>query len=154
MQGESPGPLIPKQGQTRDDLFPGKAVLRLLRLPDDGIPPLEGAGVVAAGDQLRYTGTPAEVFDVGVIIQIDDGPQVPRRPVLRCGGLVGGIVIATLGEKLISYIAGNAKDKREKEIEKIKYQKEILELEIEKGKTQVKLLEEENKKLDKIIYEK
>ena len=39
-------------------------------------------------------------------------------------------------------------------LEKMKYQKEILELEIEKQKNQIKLLEEENKKLDKIINEK
>jgi hypothetical protein len=67
--------------------------------------------------------------------------------------IVGGIVIVTIGEKLISHISKNAADKREKDIEKIKYQKEILELEIEKEKMQVRLLEEESKKLDKIIYE-
>jgi hypothetical protein len=39
------------------------------------------------------------------------------------------------------------------ELEKLKYQKEIAELEMEKEKTKIKLLEEENKKLDKIIYE-
>jgi hypothetical protein len=44
--------------------------------------------------------------------------------------------------------------KQRTEIEKLKYQKEILELEIEKDKMKVKLLEEENKHLDKIIYEK
>jgi cell shape-determining protein MreC len=38
-----------------------------------------------------------------------------------------------------------------KEKDKIKYQKEILELEIEKQKNQIKLLEEENKKYDNII---
>jgi len=39
------------------------------------------------------------------------------------------------------------------EIDKIKYQKDILELEIEKEKIKLKTLEEENKKLDKVIYE-
>jgi hypothetical protein len=45
--------------------------------------------------------------------------------------------------------------KRQKmDVEKLKYQKEILELEIKKENMKIKLLEEENKKLDKIIYEK
>jgi hypothetical protein len=69
------------------------------------------------------------------------------------GGIVVVSVIAILGENVIPQLLKNAKEKRELEIEKIKYQKEMLELEIEKGRTQVKLLEEENKKLDKIIYE-
>jgi cell shape-determining protein MreC len=41
--------------------------------------------------------------------------------------------------------------KGKREIEKMKYQKEILELEIEKEKIRLKSLEEENKKLDRII---
>jgi cell shape-determining protein MreC len=55
---------------------------------------------------------------------------------------------------VFTFIHKNIKNKREKEIEILKYQKEILELEIEKENKQIKLLEEENKKLDKIIYEK
>jgi hypothetical protein len=55
---------------------------------------------------------------------------------------------------VFTFIHRITKNKREKEIEKLKYQKEILELEIEKENKQIKLLEEENKKLDKIIYEK
>ena len=55
---------------------------------------------------------------------------------------------------LFTFIHKNVKNKREKEIEKLKYQKEILELEIEKENKHIKLLEEENKKLDRIIYEK
>jgi cell division protein FtsB len=43
--------------------------------------------------------------------------------------------------------------KQKLEVEKLKYQKEILELEIEKENTKIKSLEEENKKLDKIINE-
>jgi hypothetical protein len=50
---------------------------------------------------------------------------------------------------VFTFLHKNAKNKRE--IEKLKYQKEILELEIEKENKQIKLLEEENKKLDKII---
>ena len=47
------------------------------------------------------------------------------------------------------FIYKNKKNKLE--IEKIKYQKEILELEIEKENIKLKTLEEENKKLDTII---
>jgi chaperonin cofactor prefoldin len=43
--------------------------------------------------------------------------------------------------------------KQKVEVEKLKYQKEILELEVQKQNNQIKLLEEESKKLDKIIYE-
>jgi hypothetical protein len=39
------------------------------------------------------------------------------------------------------------------EVEKLKYQKEILELELEKQRNEIKLLEEENRKYDKIIGE-
>jgi hypothetical protein len=35
----------------------------------------------------------------------------------------------------------------------MQYQKEILELEVEKQNNQIRLLEEENRKLDKIIYD-
>jgi cell shape-determining protein MreC len=55
---------------------------------------------------------------------------------------------------VLFFISKNAKHKREMELEKMKYQKEILELEIEKQNNQIKLLEEENKKLDKMINEK
>jgi chaperonin cofactor prefoldin len=55
---------------------------------------------------------------------------------------------------VLSHYSGMSKIKKDLAIEKLKYQKEMLELEIEKEKTQVRLLEEENKKLDKIIYEK
>jgi cell shape-determining protein MreC len=54
---------------------------------------------------------------------------------------------------VFTFVNKNIKNKRENEIEKLKYQKEILELEIEKENKHIKLLEEENKKLDKIIYE-
>ncbi|MDR1230223.1 MAG: hypothetical protein LBK61_02355 [Spirochaetaceae bacterium] len=54
---------------------------------------------------------------------------------------------------IFAFVHRNVKNKREHEIEKLKYQKEILELEIEKENKQIKLLEEENKKLDKIIFE-
>jgi hypothetical protein len=71
--------------------------------------------------------------------------------------IVGSISILSLFVGLptivFTFIHKNMKNKREKEIERLKYQKEILELEIEKENKQIKLLEVENKKLDKIIYE-
>jgi hypothetical protein len=70
--------------------------------------------------------------------------------------IVGSISILSLFVGLpaivFTFVHKNMKNKREKEIEKLKYQKEILELEIEKENKQIKLLEDENKKLDKIIY--
>ena len=41
--------------------------------------------------------------------------------------------------------------KNKHEIEKLKYQKEILELEVQKDAVKIQLLEQENKNLDKII---
>ena len=74
------------------------------------------------------------------------------------GIILGGISVLSLfvglPAILFTFIHKNIKNKRENEIEKLKYQKEILELEIEKENKQIKLLEEENKKLDRIIYEK
>jgi hypothetical protein len=74
------------------------------------------------------------------------------------GIITGSIAILSLFVGLpaiiLTFIRKNIKNKREHEIEKLKYQKEILELEIEKENKHIKLLEEENKKLDKIIYEK
>jgi len=51
---------------------------------------------------------------------------------------------------LFSFIYKITKNKHE--LKKMQYQKEILELEVEKQNNQIKLLEEENKKLDKIIF--
>jgi len=59
-------------------------------------------------------------------------------------------IVAIVG--IVSY-TDNLKNKRKIEVEKMKLQKEILELEIEKQNSQTKLLQEENKKLEKIIYE-
>ena len=52
---------------------------------------------------------------------------------------------------VLSFIRKNAKHKREVELEKIKYQKEILALEVEKQKNEILLLEQESKKYDDII---
>ena len=68
--------------------------------------------------------------------------------------IIGGIVILTIITEGFKYSLKNNLNKREKEIEKLKLQKEILEIEMEKEKIKIKLLEEENKNLDKIIYEK
>jgi competence protein ComGC len=68
--------------------------------------------------------------------------------------IVGGIVLISTVPVLLSHLGHIAKLKKDTEIEKIKYQKQIMELELEKEKTKLKLLEEENKNLDKIIYEK
>jgi cell shape-determining protein MreC len=70
-------------------------------------------------------------------------------------GATGIIAIVALfiilPKTIVSFIGKNIKQKREVELEKIKYQKEILELEIQKQNNQIKLLEEENKKYDRII---
>jgi hypothetical protein len=49
------------------------------------------------------------------------------------------------------FIAKNMQHKREMEVEKLKIQKEILELEVQKQNGRIKLLEEENKNLDNLI---
>jgi len=53
---------------------------------------------------------------------------------------------------LFSFLYKTTKDKHE--LKKMQYQKEILELEVEKQNNQIKLLEEENKKLDRVIFDK
>ena len=70
------------------------------------------------------------------------------------GTTITGIiaVLATLigiPSVLMFFIYKIIKDMKARD--KVKYQKEILELEIEKQKNQIKLLEEENKKYDNII---
>jgi cell shape-determining protein MreC len=73
------------------------------------------------------------------------------------GVVTGSIAIVSvfvgLPAIVFAFIYKNTRNKREKEIEKLKYQKELLELEIEKENRQIKLLEEENKKLDRMINE-
>jgi hypothetical protein len=68
--------------------------------------------------------------------------------------IIATILVISVGIPTITYYTyKNAKDKRVHEIEKLKYQKELMELEIQKGTMDIKFLEEENKKLDKIINE-
>ena len=52
---------------------------------------------------------------------------------------------------IITSVRKNSMHKRQIELEKLKYQKEMMELELEKQRTELKLLQEENKNLDKII---
>jgi cell shape-determining protein MreC len=70
-------------------------------------------------------------------------------------GVTGIVAIAALfivlPKTILSFISKNVRHKREIDLEKMRYQKEILELEVKKQDSQIKLLEEENKKLDKII---
>jgi spore coat polysaccharide biosynthesis predicted glycosyltransferase SpsG len=67
---------------------------------------------------------------------------------------VGDIVFLTLTAvgvpaMILSFVYNLVKNKRE--LDKIKYQKEMLELEVEKERLKIKALEEENRKLDRII---
>jgi hypothetical protein len=73
------------------------------------------------------------------------------------GGLIAlmaviGIFIV-LPKTILKFIGDQNRHKREMELEKLKYQKEMLELEIEKQRNEIKLLEEENRKYDRIIGE-
>ena len=56
-----------------------------------------------------------------------------------------------LPKYIFKFIGDRDKHRRVLEVEKLRYQKEILELELEKQRNDIKLLEEENKKYDKII---
>ena len=62
-------------------------------------------------------------------------------------------VFIVLPKTIFQFIGDQAKHKRETEVEKLRYQKEILELEIEKQRNEIRLLEEENRKYDKLIGE-
>ncbi|GHU17744.1 hypothetical protein FACS1894163_09040 [Spirochaetia bacterium] len=56
-----------------------------------------------------------------------------------------------LPRTILTFVDRNVRHKRETEVEKLKYQKEILELELEKENLHIKSLEAENKNLDRII---
>jgi hypothetical protein len=66
--------------------------------------------------------------------------------------IVGGIVVVSTVPVILSYFSEMAKLKKDKALETLKYQKEILELELEREKIQLRLLEAEDKRLDRIIY--
>jgi cell shape-determining protein MreC len=87
---------------------------------------------------------------------------LPGRLVLKNGGKgmdPGGLIalMAAIGifiilpKTIFRFVSDQNKHKRETEVEKLRYQKEILELELEKQRNEIKLLEEENRKYDKII---
>jgi uncharacterized membrane protein YkgB len=64
-------------------------------------------------------------------------------------GIISALVVAPA--IFFSFLYKITKNKHE--LKKMQYQKQILELEVEKQNNQIKLLEEENRKLDKIIYD-
>jgi hypothetical protein len=65
-------------------------------------------------------------------------------------GLVSVISIFVVLPGII-FFTSYMKKKARIELEKIQYQKEILELEIQKNETSLKMLEEENRKYDRLI---
>ena len=67
------------------------------------------------------------------------------------GVLAVAAIFIILPSIIINSAQKNSRHKREIELEKLKYQKEMMELEIEKQRNEIRLLEEENKKLDRII---
>lgn len=79
---------------------------------------------------------------MGFLERLFDGP----------GGVLTIIALfVILPTTLISSKRKDSRHKREIELQKLKFQKEMLELEIEKQRNEIKLLEEENKKLDHLI---
>jgi len=64
------------------------------------------------------------------------------------------IPILALSIPIIAIVLGHKQKSESNKIRQLELQKELLELEVRKQDGQIKLLEEENKKLDKIIYEK
>ena len=61
------------------------------------------------------------------------------------------IVLILLPKTIFDFIRKNSAQKKQAELEKLKYQKEVLELEIQKQTNEIKLLQEESKKYDRII---
>ena len=64
-------------------------------------------------------------------------------------GIIAVLVI--LPKTVLDFVRKNSLQKKESELAKMKYQKEILELELEKQRNEIKLLEAESKKYDMII---
>ena len=62
-------------------------------------------------------------------------------------------IFVILPKTILDFIGKTVKHKRETELEKIRYQKEILELEVAKQNNRLRLLEAENRKYDAIIGE-
>jgi hypothetical protein len=66
--------------------------------------------------------------------------------------IVLSIPILALSIPIIAIILHHLRKTQTMKIKEFELQKEILELEVEKQNSRIKLLEEENKKLDKIIF--
>jgi len=64
------------------------------------------------------------------------------------------VPIMALSIPIIAIVLGHKQKSENNKLRQMELQKELLELEVKKQDGQIKLLEEENKKLDKIIYEK
>ena len=64
------------------------------------------------------------------------------------------ISLAIISIPIIGIISNHKRKIQNGKIREMELQKELLELEVKKQDGKIKLLEEENKKLDKIIYEK
>ena len=70
------------------------------------------------------------------------------------GYLVGLIIpLAVFSIPITAIVLSYKRKTQLDKIREMELQKEILELEIEKQNSKVKLLEEENKRLDRMIYE-
>ena len=69
-------------------------------------------------------------------------------------GLLGFLIpMMALSIPIVALNLVHKSKQQQNNIKELELKKQILELEIEKQNSQVRLLEEENKKLDKIIYE-
>jgi len=64
------------------------------------------------------------------------------------------IPFVVLSIPIIAIVLDHKQKTQKNKIREMELQKEILELEIKKQDGKIKLLEEENKNLDKIVYEK
>jgi len=64
------------------------------------------------------------------------------------------IPIVALSIPITAIVLSYKQKAQKNRIQELELKKEILKLEIEKQSSTIKLLEEENKKMDKILYEK
>ena len=90
VQPEAGGPLGARQRVGLEELRARQAVLRIRRIPDDGVPAAQVAGVVAEGEDLRDATVPLDVGDVADVVHVDDRPELAGLDVLLRRRLVGG----------------------------------------------------------------
>ena len=70
-------------------------------------------------------------------------------------GILGLLIpIVALSIPITAIVLSHLQKTQKNRIQELELKKEILKLEIEKQSSTIKLLEEENKKMDKILYEK